>query len=497
MQLLKYLFLQFILFIIFLSSITSLSFSNSQNNLQEEIIRITSDPLLQEASLGIAIRDLKTGKIIAGYQENKLFIPASVQKLITWGAALNTFGPDHQFATSIRYDTNAFLSDGILVGKLILEGGGDPLFSVNDLAQMACQLHEKGVRKIQGDVVIDTNLYSDNPWGEGWLWDDMPYSYNSPISALAINENKITVKITPGHQIGATASINLPFTDTPFTIDNKIVTSNTDTTFTNISYSPHKSTVIFTGKIQQDSAPIEEELSIINPELFAKNIFLHLLAIKNIIVTEQTETPFSITSNTIPELDNKLNSPVMISHISPPLIVIGKRMLHESNNFLADMLLKNIGAKCSGKGSFAGGTASVRAFLSQLGIPENGYNIVDGSGLSRYNLISPSLITYYLTALHATPLHTHFISLLPQLGQGTLTDRLNNNSISVWAKTGSMSSISTIAGYLGKNNAPIFSFAIFINNSLQSTGTLKKIEDEIIKKLSAILIGNNLVTDRR
>lgn len=471
--------------------------SNSQNSLQEEINRIIADPRIQETSVGLAVRDLKTGKIIAGYQENKLFIPASVQKLITWGAALNTFGPDHQFATSIRYDPNAFLHDGILAGKLVLEGGGDPLLSINNLGQMAYQLYEKGVRKIRGEIVIDNNLYSGHPWGEGWLWDDIPYSYNSPISALAVNENKITVNITPGYQIGTTASINLPFTNTPFTIDNKIVTSNTDTTLTNISYLPHNSTVTFTGKIKQDSAPIKEELSIINPELFAKNIFLHLLTINHITVTEQTEIPYSITSNSMPAINNKLNSPVMISHISPPLIVIGKRMLYESNNFLADMLLKNIGAKCSGKGSFAGGTASIRAFLSQLGIPENGYNIVDGSGLSRYNLISPSLITHYLTAIHTTPLQTHFISLLPQPGQGTLTYRLNDNSVSVWAKTGSMSNISTIAGYLGKNNTPMFSFAIFINNSLQSTDTLKKVEDEIIKKLSAILIGNNLVTESR
>ena len=191
--------------------------------LQKEITTLLADPALAPANIGIVVSNLRDKSILFEHNSEKLFHPASTMKLYTSALALEKLGLNYTFATRMAKDS-ACVSGDTLRSNIYLIGGGDPVFSLADLAELTDKLQRSGVKYIAGDVVCDASFLDDQPVGDGWMWDDAGAWYSAPLSALSINENCIDVIVRPGEEIGTPAQVTLDPQTSYISIKNTSVT---------------------------------------------------------------------------------------------------------------------------------------------------------------------------------------------------------------------------------------------------------------------------------
>jgi D-alanyl-D-alanine carboxypeptidase/D-alanyl-D-alanine-endopeptidase (penicillin-binding protein 4) len=460
--------------------------------LRSRIEEICRQPALDPGFFAVKVVSLDTGQTIFEQNANKFVRPASNMKLYTVATALDRLTPDYHFITSVYAKEK--LEDGKVKGDLIIYGRGDPSIStrfnggdyfksINDLAE---RIVAAGVKRIKGDLVGDESFFSGSPVGSGWEWEDLTWSYGAQVSALSINDNAIDLNIKPGATVGAPVLIVTGPANASFiNIVNRATTSPKELKSNlQIYRGLGANTLEITGTLPLGDAGFRGGAAIPDPPLAFVSMLRDALAKRGVKVDGQLRTVTDRSGGTVlPRIPGGFNSPngtmaqfpVEITSLqSPPFALIAAQTLKPSQNQYTEIILRTLGrtlAQVNGDDRTRDdqdlGLSTVRNFLHQAGIGDNDVALDDGSGLSRNDLISANTTVQLLTFMSKHKYFTQFRDALPIAGvDGTLSTRMRGTPAekNLRGKTGSLSSVASLSGYVTSASGEHLVFSMMLNN---------------------------------
>ncbi len=448
-----------------------------QEELKAGIDYLVNDANLQNAHLGLFIESLSEQKILYALNEYKLFIPASNMKLFTTAAAFDLLGEDFRFKTTFKM--TGWISGDTLKGNLIVRGGGDPTFSgrfyngctLCVFNAWCDSLRERGIRVIEGDILADNSYFDGPALGEGWDWDDLPYWYAAESSALSLNDNCVDLIVSAADTTGVPVIVKTDPCVKGVEIVNNAVTGAKDSVANiRINRDLGDNTIIVSGQLPLFGRPIRRSVTVHDPEQFFINALTEVFKDNHIQILgkEQDVLKDSVS--------------LLFDFYSPPLRQIVNVVNKRSQNFYAEQLLRVMGAFIVQDGSFEGGARVVQNWVKTIGIDDDDFIMVDGSGLSRKNFITPKTISRLLEFMSARQYFLQFYNSLPVSGvDGTLKYRMIDTPAAnhVHAKTGSMSHVKNLSGYLRGKDGKLYLFVILTNNFSVPSSYISNFQDRI------------------
>ncbi|MEM7402975.1 MAG: D-alanyl-D-alanine carboxypeptidase/D-alanyl-D-alanine-endopeptidase [Myxococcota bacterium] len=458
----------------------------------QQQINMAIQQINPHVSVGMEVVSLVNHKTVYSKNRNQLFTPASTLKVVTAAAALYYLGAHYRFATKLLA-TQVNGQTGRLQ-DLYLVGSGDPTLTWNHLMQLANELKQRGVRVISGDVVVDDSAFDNLLWGKGWMWDDRSVAYSAPIEAVNCNGNRLTLRIVPAQKAGKPARV-LMTPPTQFVNIQTHVTTGRPTAARHISFRvmdprfPNArdlkqglqsgQTIVLEGTLPQTGQPRTLHFAVSEPSLFTGTVLRELLQAQGIRVKGAVRRASAVPC-----------AQQLAVHRSVSLREMLVDVLRTSNNHATEILLKTLGQHTQqtqqATGDFAGGIRAVERFLQQgAGIEPKKLHIADGSGLSRYSLMTPRQMTRLLAFMwHEFSLQPDFVGCLPALknSQSFSKQPLSQpqHARHVRAKTGSMGAVSNLAGYMVTQQGDPLAFTIFINGFLGSKQPYRKLKQQLL-----------------
>jgi D-alanyl-D-alanine carboxypeptidase/D-alanyl-D-alanine-endopeptidase (penicillin-binding protein 4) len=446
----------------------------TQDHLNKLVLR-TKNPRAGHVNIGVMVKSLKTGQIIYEYQADHLFTPASTQKLFTATAGLSFLKPDFRFSTKVF--TTGTIHNGELQGNLYLKFSGDPTLNTNDLKAMIAKLPSFGIHKITGRIYIDNSDYNWVPYPAGWLWKDLTFNYAAPMNAIILNENKFGLGIYPERP--GTRPVLKPFLPTGVAnFDNKLITTSHYNPGCPVSISStQKNFYELRGCLPKRQGNQGRSLAIRDVVRYAE------------VLTKQYVNEAKLAYNEPVTLQvTPANAHLLFQHDSAPLHEVMMRMLKKSDNLYTNSILRKIGEQYNHRPStWPNSLAALKAILAPSGINFHNVLINDGAGLSQYNLFSPRQFVQLLDFIYRNnTVRDPLIHALPIAGRdGTLRYRMPDlaKRESVRAKTGSMTGVSSLAGYIYTDHNDVLAFSIIVNNFSGSKAPYSYLENQICEFL--------------
>lgn len=428
------------------------------------------------ADIAVYVKSMHTGELLYARNINKLLTPASTLKIMTAEAALIFLGAEYRFATQLLTDT-ATVKKGVLQGNLYIILNGDPSLTYYDLVELFVNLRSQQIRSISGNVYIDDSAYDKNLYGPGWDVKDKEYCYAAPISASIINHNCLSFQVVPSKSGRIAEVVTSPRFFYP-TIKNTVLTKTAkmQTCSVHFSYNP-SSMIAIDGCMARGN--FASGMSYVVTDIHEYNRALFKSILDRLGVNVNGKVLFGRAPD---------NLSLIGQHTSQPLRLLINEMLKKSDNIIASALFKKLGQLYMNQpGSWINGGIAVSQILTKAAhLNSSGLKILDGSGLSAYNLISPTQLMQILEfAFHHYPTSYEFISALPIAGvDGTLKHRMLNIAHKVRAKTGTISGVVSLAGYTVSADKEPLAFVIMINGSKGMAWQYKGIEDRIATALT-------------
>ena len=463
-----YIFLQ-ILSILFFSLIATDVRSQETKTCNRDlsgIETIINRPEFKRSRWGILIQDLDSGCTLYSLDAEKYFIPASNVKLLTTAAALLELGEDFRITTPIYT-----VGEPPFVDSLIIKGQGDPSLSTESLNDIVQQLQLLGIKRIE-KLIIDDSYFDNFLINPTWEWLDIYSYYGTAVNSLILNENTVTLTVLP-QKIGQKVSLN--WSDAialqQWQVFNEAITTTADQTYNiEIDGLLGKPVLKILGEIPVDHGADVWDLAIIDPANYFRETFRNLLLQRSISVNQ---------AEVINQENNNAEAKIITKIMSPPLPTLLAEINQNSNNLYAEAILKILGKKLNNDND----TEAIKLSLAKFKIDPESYTLKDGSGLSRHNLITPKLLVDLLSAIARTPQGDIYRDTLA-IGQinGTLKDRFRQSPspVNLWGKTGTLSGVTTLSGYLETATGETIVFSILVNNSDQKNRISRQAIDEII-----------------
>lgn len=454
------------------------SFAQTPRQAIDHVLATTSHQRLSEANMGIIVTSLKTGETLYSRNSDRLYTPASVQKLFTAAAALAYLTPDYRFKTELLAEGP--IHNGVLHGDLYLKFNGDPSFKLQDLSRMMDELHSSHVKRITGHVYIDNYAFNQVPYPPGWIWDDLSYSYAAPMNAIIIDHNKFGIHFNPSKVIGRKPKLTTNLPQGVVTITNNMQSTRTYSAACPVTiYSDMHNNYRLAGCLDNRWGEQSRSLAIRDVVKFAKVEVTNMLAARHIDFQGQVlqqQTPHSAA--------------LLVAHASQPLSHLVRHMLKKSDNLYTNAIFKKIGQTYFGQpGSWQNSLVALKKILGRsTGIDFKKSIFTDGVGLSRYNLVTPHQLSKLLYFVyHDSHIKTPLLAALPIAGiDGTLQGRMIEDAHGhrVHAKTGSMTGVSTLAGYVTTRHHGTLAFAIMMNDFVGGLGRYRYLQDRICEALA-------------
>lgn len=425
--------------------------------LRMSVDRILKAPTLRGAQIGFLATDTARGTVLYSRNANEEFMPASNFKLLVGSAALQRLGTSFAYVTFVGADAAA--SGGTIRGNLYLHGGGDALLTAKDLDDAAAALASQGIKRIEGGLITDPSRYDSQRYGYGWSWDDLPYYYAPVVSALELEDGTVHMTFAPGPSAGTPAVLRVWPQSGSYTLDDRLNTTPAGTKdtsdFARVWDAPRTIQVIgnypITAKESGEVSP-----SVPDSESYAGDVFERALAAHGITVTGTLHT------GKMPATATRL-----WSHSSEKMPQLLADFWYPSDNLMGELFLKELGVAQSGEpGTDEHGRAYEQQYLHSIGVDPATVTIGDGSGLSQYDRITPRALHAILQADWNGPNRQVVLDALPVSGvRGTLKSSYVGTPAEkvVFAKTGSISHVRTISGFVQtKTHGPI-TFSLLIN----------------------------------
>ncbi|WP_420491303.1 D-alanyl-D-alanine carboxypeptidase/D-alanyl-D-alanine endopeptidase [Neobacillus drentensis] len=441
---------------------------------------INNDPALNGAIAGISIRSAADGKIIYDHQGDVRLRPASNMKLITAAAALNILGENYTFVTEVL--TDGPMKKKTLNGSLYLKGKGDPTLLKSDFDQIAVEIKKHGIKKINGNIVGDDTWYDDVRYSLDLPWSDEMTHYGAQISALTASPTQdydagsVKVVVQPATRKGDKPIVKMTPKTNYLKIVNHAVTGAEESKKNITIERVHaKNTITIKGTIPIKEKPEQDWIGVWDPTRYAMSLLKQSLTEHGIQVTGKLKTGM------VPD-----TAKMLTTHHSIPLSELLVPFMKLSNNVHAEILIKEMG-KVKGKGSWENGLKVLNSELVKFGVNPKTLVLRDGSGVSHVNLIPANQLSQLLFAVQKEKWFSSYLQSLPVAGApekmigGTLRNRLNDPLVRgrVKAKTGTISTVSSISGYVKTKSGQTLIFSILLNNLLEDTKG-KKVEDRML-----------------
>lgn len=449
------------------------------------------------ALVGVHVVDLSTGETVFGRNADRRFNPASGVKLVTTAAALDLFGPDHTFTTRVLAERPPVA--GVVQGDLILVGGGDPALMSRDLWRLAHLVKAHGVSRIQGDLVLDASWFDDDKVPPKFDKKKSDHAYRAYVGACASDYGTLQVRVRPGPTSGAPVEVVIdpPGTAAHVLLDNRAITkAGRNRLVVGTVPLADQDKVVVRGTLPPDGKLRTILRRTEFPDLTAVRAFGELLRAEGVEITGKVRVTHSPALSEAPAAAGGAARPKPLElarHPSHSLADLVGRLNQWSNNFMAEMLLKDLGAQGNGGrgGSSANGAEMVGRFLTGIGVPADSYTYGNGSGLYDSNEFSPRALTTVLASMHARPeVAVEYVSSLAVGGRpGTLQSRLRQPKGAlagrIRAKTGTLQGAISLSGYAfpPKKGGGPYAFSILMNN-LQGIATGRRNADLIATVLA-------------
>jgi D-alanyl-D-alanine carboxypeptidase/D-alanyl-D-alanine-endopeptidase (penicillin-binding protein 4) len=457
--------------------------------------KILSDPRAGRASWGLLIADRDTGVPLYSLNSDHFFVPASNAKIFTTAAAVAMLGPDYRFHTTIE-SNGALGPDGRLSGDLILVGRGDPNLSnrrfpydkKNEtdgpidqvLAEMADAAVARGLKQVDGDIVGDDSYFPFDPYPEGWSNGDLFFKFGAPVSAIAFNDNTVSIEMRAGASLGDPPTVTVQPGAATGTLGLELNTvAPSEPSDFEVVRQPGTNFLLLRGSISPGHAPMRIDLAMLDPAATAAAELKQLLEARGVAImgtararhgapprTSASGEP--IIENTTDPAANRAASLVLAEHVSQPLLEIVRATNKASLNLDAELLLRAIGREKLGAGSTAAGLKVERDFLKSADVADGDVILTDGCGLARDDLVTPRAAVAVLSYALRQPWGEAFLSTLPVAGvDGTLEHRLKNTAAAglVQGKTGSADHARALSGYATTRRGEYLVFSFFDNNN--------------------------------
>ena len=437
---------------------------------------ILGNSCLRKQNFGIKIHSLQRNKTLYSVNSNRLFAPASNVKLLTTAMALKRLRPEYRFKTGLYATTP--VGGEILRGDIFIKGFGDPNLVSEQMWLLVKELKNIPLRKVHGDIIADASFFDNNLRVKTWKKGGVE-AYNAPLGALSFNFNTVTVHINPGEKPGDRPVVvvdpNIEF----IRVDNRARTvskSKRSRLIVNRIDRGSHNEITISGVVSVNHARETYYLNITRPAYYAASVFKEYLRQEGVEVTGKVRVGF------VPE-----GAYEILSHSSMPLSLILRGLNKFSNNFVAEQILKTIGADIYGPpGTTLNGLRAMDEYMQSLKYKPEGFSILDGSGLSRQNRLSPDQIVSVFQDMYADlGVYPEFISALGVMGRdGNVLKRMNghNSAERARVKTGTLNSVSALSGYFQSADGERFAFSILMNDLKCSNGQAKRLQDRIVRE---------------
>lgn len=455
--------------------------------LRSDLARVFGAPVNNRGVWAVDVRSLDTGEHLYDLNAGKLMMPASNMKILTLSATADALGWDYRFTTTL--ETSGTVSNGVLHGDLIVRGNGDPSINSREnradavFIEWARALQATGISAIDGRIVGDDQAFDDEGIGAGWAWDYLQYDYAAPVGALEFNENVAALTISPGATAGSTPIVTLS-RGSGLELVNHATTGAEGSTST-LDYRRHLERPVLEviGSIPVGTEAVRRSIAVVNPTVFFAQSLKDGLITRGISVSGDA-ADFDDIAAEMPSTERH----VLVTTQSPPLRDIATVLMKVSQNLYAETLLKALGASKNGLGTTEGGRIAARNTFLSWGVPRDAYVMYDGSGLSRYNYVTASAVTTILEHMYKDARHHDaFVATLPIAGKdGTIASRLRRTRAegNAVAKTGSISNVRSLSGFVKTRDGEMLVFSILSNDFVIPAATITWIADLAVETLS-------------
>jgi D-alanyl-D-alanine carboxypeptidase/D-alanyl-D-alanine-endopeptidase (penicillin-binding protein 4) len=416
------------------------------------IDKTISNSGINNGGISISVKDINSGKTVYGLNENKPTTPASTLKLITFNASRDTLGEDYQFSTKLYKSTN---------NDLYLKLGADPFLTSADLKKLFETAVSKNIVEPK-NLYLDDYIFDSNEWGEGWQWDDDLSPLMPKFSSYNIDKNLLNIVIASTTN-GAPANIyTTKFYPTTFLNLVTTGTSNDVTISRNNNISPDIITIEGTVKNQ-----ITKQIPINNMKRY------FVFRCEDALRSAKINYYANITQKKTPAANVYL-----VDEINHSFTDTTNEILKNSNNLMAETVFKLAGAKyANNTGSSLNSQHMLNSYFDKINIDYSNIKVVDGSGVSKNNLVTADFMTEFLIKTIDNK------ELLATAGEGTLKNRMLYFKDNIRAKTGTLSDVSAIAGYITSMSGKTYAFDIMINDPKSKTAEKKSLEEYILRDI--------------
>lgn len=466
---------KFLILILYTFSISAFS---QKNSFKEYFNRFKEDKVLTNANISFKLVNAQTNKVVAQYDADKCLTPASIQKLITTGLGFMILGKNYEFITDLAY-SGTIDQDSVLRGNLYILGGGDPTFASASFTNTTSdtifsyfyhQLKQAGVKSISGDIIVNTSYLENESKHPTWEWEDIGTYYGAGAYSLNFKENAFDLLVECNEK--DSVMLSGISSDTTIRIVQKITveSSNTENGLSLFS-SPLQDYYLLTGSVTRNSSK-KISCALQHPAKSCAFLFKQYLEGKG------------VTSDGIKVYKEQPDSLSFLARWKSPYYKeIASKTNSQSNNVFADAIAKQIAKKQSGTSSYKETAKIFDKILSTNGLKTNYIRLVDGSGLSRQNLLSSSFMCDFLKLMDKYP---EFKESIPVPGDdGTMKYFMSDfkNRKKVRIKSGSMTSVISYAGYVKNTKGQDQYMSIIINNFTCKSAVVRKKVEELINQI--------------
>jgi serine-type D-Ala-D-Ala carboxypeptidase/endopeptidase (penicillin-binding protein 4) len=460
---------------------------NVRAQLSDDIQALIDNSRAANAFWAVQVRD-SSGTVLENLNGDKLFRPASNLKLITSGALLDRLGPDYRFRT-VLYGRGE-QHDDTWVGDLIVKGSGDP--SINgDFAngnslylfeEWADLFEAKGITRIQGDLIGFDGLFDDIPYPKGWEWDDLSYYYAPEISALSFNSNVVDLEVIANGRVGSRPEIQWSPFNTPYVefVNEQMITApgtGYDESYRRVLGT---NTIILRSTLPQGYYETEP-LTVTAPSYYFMDTFYRYMELRGVEITGRifVDSDFYAWS--------ERNLTPLHVNVSVPIHRMVERLNQESDNFYAEMLLKKLGAHIYGvQGTTELGLDILKDYMHEMQFDTVSVSLRDGSGMAPATLLKVSDLNRFLLNVREKSYFPYLYQSLAVGGvSGTLSHRFRNSTVrgSFNGKTGFVSGVRALSGYLDTNSGQQLAVTLITNNYTERTAHVDFIHQRILEYL--------------
>lgn len=444
--------LPWLLLVVVLSVSTLARGADASEKLTQALIKQLRNPAFDPQRTAVFVAKPGDPQPIVSIQPDLLMNPASCVKIVTAAAALSTLGPDYRFTT--KFQTDAPPEQGT-IKNLYIRGDGDPFFVTQEIWRMLGRLRQVGIKQISGDLVIDESFFDAYTYPR--QTDESKRAYAAATSAVAVNFNSISIMIAPGTKQGEAALVTIDPPNDYIQLKNEVKTGSKLNVKIDQSVGEDSEIVLVSGSIPLKTTAKAFYRNVFEPTLYAGSVIHSLLLQHGITVSGK------IRGGKTPE-----GAHFLFQEPSKPLGLIIRDMNKFSNNFVAEQLLKHMGAVRKGEpGTTSKGVEVLQEYLALIGIPKGSYTVENGSGFSNVTRLSARQLVKVLTSAYEDfSIRPDLLASFSILGvDGTMKQWSHPSFLRgrVRAKTGTLGGVSSLAGYIPARDGEVEAFAILAN----------------------------------